>query len=360
MDLRPFQYAYSESQVALKPLDKRSDSKLLVYDRLSQQQHHSQVRSLGDFIPSGSILVFNKSPVFPARFRARKETGGELEGLFLEGSEDSCRVWLQGRVSAGEWVLIAEELKVQVIDRLDREALLRISAQDFRSFLERKGLPGLPPYIRKLRKKQWGSEEWGEDRERYQSLLAHNDAQSDAQGFSVAAPTASLHFDRELLSALENRGVSWESLELDVGEGTFAPLTESHFAEDRLHVEKVRMSPSCFERLSAAKKSGARIIAVGTTSLRALESAALRVKNGLPLGAFETDLFIHPQKKFEFLLADSLFTNFHQPESSLIMLIARFLEPQAETIEHRWRALYEEAVRQNYRLFSYGDAMLIL
>jgi S-adenosylmethionine:tRNA ribosyltransferase-isomerase len=311
---------------------------------------------LVDFIPTGSVLVFNQSPVFPARFRARKETGGELEGLFLEASKDSSRVWLQGRVSSGEWILLADDLKVQVIERLDREALLKISAQDFRSFLEQKGLPGLPPYIRKLRKKQWGSEEWGEDRERYQSLLA----QADAQGFSVAAPTASLHFDRELLSALENQGVSWESLELDVGEGTFAPLTESHFAEDRLHVEKVRLSSSCFERLSAAKKSGAKIIAVGTTSLRAMESAALRVKAGLPLGSFETDLFIHPQKSFEFLMADALFTNFHQPESSLIMLIARFLEPEAETIQHRWRALYEEAVRENYRLFSYGDAMLIL
>lgn len=367
LSLKDYDFDYPESLVALRPLDVPSDARLLVYDRKARARTHTQFKHLADFLSPKDLLVFNQSPVRPSRIHAKKTTGGVIEILYLgKGSrEDLTHVWLHGRVKAGDLLVIsldskrADEAKVwtlKVHSRVERSAELSISPKDFEAILKDLGLPAIPPYIRYLRRKEWGCEDWELDRTRYQSLLA----KLDSEGGSAAAPTASLHFDTPLLNSLKEKGISWATCELDVGEGTFAPLSEEQLRQSRLHAERVRISEELIQQMGETKARGGRLVAVGTTTLRALESAALRTGHGSKVQDFSTDLFIHPEKEFSFQCVDALITNFHLPQSSLILLIARFLEPNTQPITHVWREIYKEAIQKEYRLFSYGDGMLIL
>jgi len=363
--LANFNYSYPESLIALKPLERRADSRMMLVKRQPLSFRKSFVKDLSEILNEDFVLVFNESPVIPSRFKAKKKSGGDLEGLLLHSLEAvSVRVWLQGKVQPGDSIQLAgSEEWIKILEKEDREVTLEIGLLEFQIYLQKFGLPGVPPYIRKVRKKMWGSEEWASDSERYQSILAKKTFGSDTSsstGYSVAAPTASLHFDQDLLSSLAAKGVQRRFLKLDVGAGTFAPLEEKMLLQNRLHVERVEMSDDLFSELCDLKKKGKKVIAVGTTPVRALESAAIRRRSGLQLGSFETDIFIHPDREFNFQMVDGLFTNFHQPESSLLLLIARFMEPEAESIQHHWRQVYEFAVAEEFRLFSYGDAMLIL
>ncbi len=353
LTLKDFSFDFPPHLIAAAPLPDRSASRVLVYDRQSAQAQISQVKNLSDFLRAGDVVVVNETRVLPARFKAQKETGAQLEGLFLEGDDAVCKVWLKGRVQPGDRILLLHGPHVRILEKSEKEVTLEIPQNTFLQYLETSGFVPIPPYIRAERLRQKSLEDSSEDPDRYQTVFARDiDLGS---GFSVAAPTASLHMDQALLDRLRQKGIQIEKITLHVNRGTFEPLSEKQIAESKLHTERVQIPSETWIRIQKAKQENRRILAVGTTVMRSLESAALR-EPFIP--EFGTDLFIRPG--FEFKVCDALLTNFHWPESSLLILVASFMEPQAKVLSHRWRPLYKNAIDREFRLFSYGDAMLIL
>lgn len=350
---KDFDYEFDPERIGLKKSARRSASRLMVVSRSHGEMKHDHFTNLGEYLKSGDLLVVNSTRVMNARFLGEKKTGGQIEGLFLEAAGENCRVWLQGRVKPHERLTLRGGFEVEVLERAEKEAILRVSLKDFSAYLAEHGLVPLPPYIRTERVRSGMSEIQPEDAHQYQSEFAKSEA------LSVAAPTASLHFDESLLKSLESRGVQISEVSLAVGAGTFEPLKdELALGAQHLHRESVRISAETQEAIGRAKGRGSRVIAVGTTVLRALESG-IREQNwgaGAELH-FSTDIFVRPG--FEFKVVDGLITNFHWPKSSLLVLVASFLEPACAQ-PTRWRAVYESAVSEKYRLFSFGDGMLIL
>jgi len=299
------------------------------------------VRDLPQYLAAGDLLVLNDTRVVAARLLGTKPSGGRVEILLeraLGGSEALAQISASKPIRAGLEVATAGGT-VRVIERaadLWRIALPQPALEFFESF----GAVPLPPYIRRAPAP--------EDRERYQSVFARTPG-------AVAAPTASLHFDAALLAQLAARGVQHTLITLHVGAGTFQPLRSEELAANTLHAESVTVSAAACEAIGAAHERGARVVAVGTTVVRALEAAALAAAaaGGEPLAPWtgETRLFITPG--FRFRVCDALLTNFHLPESSLLMLVCAFAGQRAVL------AAYAHAVRERYRFFSYGDAMLI-
>jgi len=343
-----FDYSLPSELVAVSAVEPRASSRLMIYSRAADQIQLSQFQNLSEFLRAGDLLVFNETRVLKARFFAKRESGAQLEGLFLRAERDATLVWLKGKAISGEWIQLKNGPRVQLIERNDKEALLKSSAQDFTTYLEREGCIPLPPYIRSEREKRgMGPENTGDER-RYQTLFAAGEPKSSA------APTASLHFDEELLKNLQIRGVETARLELVVGRGTFEPLNASmEISDQKLHFESVHIPAETEAKIQSAKKEGRRVIAVGTTVLRALESFVIQQKRD-----FETNLFIRPG--FEFKIVDALITNFHWPQSSLLILVASFLEDRAAQSRNKWKSLYELAIEERFRFFSFGDGMLIL
>jgi S-adenosylmethionine:tRNA ribosyltransferase-isomerase len=304
--------------------------------------------------------VVNESVVLPARFFGRRKTGASLEGLFLEAKEDRVRVWLKGKVNLDEIILIDGFGDVKVISRSEKEAELFCDPASFIHFLKSHGELPIPPYIRNERQARGLKSQLPVDRESYQTVFAKQSDKKIVDDYSVASPTASLHFDAELLSALKTKGIQVESISLSVGEGTFAPVMVEDLRNHKMHEEQCSVRPEVWAKIQKTKASGGRVIAVGTTAMRTLESAARRDAENLI--DFETSLYICPP--FEFKVVDGLITNFHWPDSTLIVLVATFLESQGglckSVLHHRWRTYYDIAIRERYRLFSYGDGMLIL
>jgi len=345
-------YELPPDLVAQEPAAVRTDSRLLVLDRAAGTLTDARFGDLARFLRRGDCLVLNDTKVLPARFLARRQTGGRLEGLFLTQSQNGLwEVMIKGggRIRTGEEMTLLGRADmpaetVCVLDKLSEgRCLIRSNGTDGPlAILERIGLPPLPPYI-----KRSGRDRADEDRQRYQTVYAR------APG-AVAAPTAGLHFTTDLLAQIRHQGVEQVFLTLHVGTGTFRPVTTEDLEDHPIHAEQVLLTHQAAQAINQVRSHQGRIIAVGTTSARSLESAAVQSDTGWRVRPFEgpTSLFITPGYRFR--IVDCLITNFHLPRSTLLALVAAFAGLDTTL------AAYQHAIAQRYRFYSYGDAMLIL
>jgi len=337
MNKHDFYFDLPPEQIAQYPLDKRSDSRLLTYNRQSEGYGHYQFREIADFLNPGDLLVMNDSMVIPARLYGQKLTGGKVE-LLVER--------ITGEFTFLAHIKASKALKAGGIIQLDQGNQLQITGRQDDLFICKSNIGALkllsllghiplPPYITRQDELM--------DEDRYQTVYAK-------YAGSVAAPTAGLHFDESVISSLHSRGVNIGYVTLHVGAGTFRPVRCDNIKEHKMHSEHFTISPELVDAVNATKAAGNRVIAVGTTALRSLESAA---QSGV-LGpcSRDTDIFIYPG--YQFKICDGLMTNFHLPESTLLMLVSAFIgHSQA-------MALYQEAIEKGYRFFSYGDTSLLL
>ncbi len=357
-----FDYALPERLIAQTPAARRDQSRLLVVDRRAHSIAHRVFADLPEYLRPGDTLVRNIAAVLPARLRAQRPTGGRVECLLLrpaaggrgpDGAEEWwCLLRPARKLPAGATFAAAGAFTATVISR-EGEGLARVAfrtprGEPIADVANRRGEMPLPPYIHP----RHTADERRLDLERYQTVYADR-----AQPVAVAAPTAGLHFTPELLARLAAAGVRTADLTLHVGLGTFRPITAETIDGHAIHREIYAVPPGTQRRLFAP--GGGRRIAVGTTAVRAIEDFLAR--HDRPLAAAhlaEADLFIHPPREFRGV--DALITNFHQPRSTLLCLVAAFLAP-GSTDGIAWiREIYAEAVAREYRFFSYGDAMLIL
>lgn len=352
-----FDYQLPPELIAQHPLPEREQSRLLVVNRQSDALEHRQFREVGQFLRPGDVLVMNNSRVIPARLRGFKaDTKGEIEILLLE---EACPFewWVLlrpgKRVRPGSRLVFRDlngalsSLAAEVVAK-NAEGHCRLRFQGTGNVIDSAfslGEMPLPPYIHRQ-----SSTPPEDDRQRYQTVYAAHDG-------SVAAPTAGLHFSQGLLAQLRAQGVETQFVTLHVGAGTFSPVKAERIADHRMHEERFEVSPATAEAIATAKAEGRRIIAVGTTSMRVLEHLG-RTHGRVIAGAGRTSIFIHPPATFS--VVDALITNFHLPQSTLLMLISAFLAPgQHPAGRERMQRAYAEAVRDRYRFFSYGDAMFI-
>lgn len=351
MQLSDFHYELPEELIAYHPRDTRSDSRLLCLDRDSGAISHRIFRELPDLLSAGDLLVFNNTRVIAARLLGRKDTGGRIEVLIervTAPDEALAQIRASKTPRAGSMLYFppregAEpELAVEVLGREGSFYRLRFCADTaLPELLDAYGHMPLPPYIRR--------EDELADQSRYQTVYGRHAG-------AVAAPTAGLHFDEPLLAALADKGIESAFVTLHVGSGTFQPVRVQDITEHRMHSEWIDVPQQVCDQIAACRARGGRVVAVGTTSVRSLESAARHTgESGEEgeLSAFqgETDIFIYPGYRFRAI--DAMVTNFHLPESTLIMLISAFAGRDPVL------AAYAEAVRERYRFFSYGDAMFI-
>ncbi len=341
MKTSDFYFDLPRELIAQDPLPARDASRLLVLDRETGQVTHKKFRDILSYLHPGDCLVINDTKVIPARLLGvRKGTGGHVEILLLRRQKDD--VWeaivrpgkklrTGARVEFGDGLLEGEITEVLP----DGNRLVRFSYEGiFEEVLDRLGQMPLPPYITHQLK----------DRNRYQTVYAVHEG-------SAAAPTAGLHFTKELLEEIRQMGVEIARITLHVGLGTFRPVKVEDVTEHHMHSEYYRVSPEAADLINKTRAEGGRIISVGTTSTRTLESVADENGKIVP-GSGQTDIFIYPGYRFKAI--DGLITNFHLPESTLLMLVS------ALAGKEHILAAYEEAVREGYRFFSFGDAMLIL
>ncbi len=331
-----YDYEFPENLVAHEPARPRDAAKLLVYTRDTRDITHATFHDLPDYLAPGSVLVMNDTRVIAARFTARKESGGAVRILFLRMRGGLMEALADRPLSIGSHVLAGDVKKIEVIGKEGSVYLLKPEFDDVTSFLKEHGTMPLPPYIHSPLSEQGRHEE-------YQTVFARNDG-------SAAAPTASLHFTEDLLDRLREKGVTLAYVTLHVGLGTFAPLTEDAVLTGELHAEWYDVPEETVAAIKQAKLEGKPVIAVGTTVTRALESAG--ASGELVAGSGETTIFIRPG--YEFKVVDHLITNFHVPRSSLMQLVAT-LTGREELLR-----VYDEALEKKYRLFSFGDGMLIL
>ena len=337
LTLADFDYELPPELIAQAPLPQRSASRLLVVDGATLDDQ--SISRLPEFLRPGDLLVMNDSRVLHARLYGRKASGGQVEVL-VERIVGSDEVLAQVRASkppkAGSQLILEGGLEVDVIARVGEFYHLRLPG-DALALIEQHGRLPLPPYITR--------DAAAPDEARYQTVYAREKG-------SVAAPTAGLHFDDELIARLRARGVAIAYVTLHVGAGTFQPVRTHDLAAHRMHTERYSIPAETLAAIAAARARGGCIVAVGTTTLRALESAAdTDTQDSVKVGAGETAIFITPG--FKFRVVDKLLTNFHLPKSTLLMLVAAFAGlPEV-------RAAYRHAIAARYRFFSYGDAMLL-
>jgi len=335
-----FDYDLPPDRIAQTPVEPRDAARLLVLNRESGEIEHATFRDLGNYLHAGDLLVLNETRVIPARLYARKiPTGGRVELLLLRRQDELTWEVLGGGqgLNAGRRLQIEGGPKAQVEVVLDGPHRLVRFAQAIEAYLPQAGHVPLPPYIHEPLK----------DPERYQTVYAR-------QPGSAAAPTAGLHFTPDLIQGLQSQGVRFTNLILHVGLDTFAPVQEDDPRQHTIHTEWCQVSPEAARQINLTKQTGGRVIAVGTTSVRTLESAARRSPPGRVVADFEgpTDLYILPGFKFQ--ATQALVTNFHLPRSTLIMLVSAFAGRQTIL-----RA-YHTAIVEGYCFYSFGDAMLIL
>ena len=334
LTLADFDYALPPELIAQAPLPQRSASRLLVVE--GARRTDSRFVDLPQWLRAGDLLVMNDSRVLHARLLGRKESGGQVEVMverLLEPDVVLAQVRASKSPQPGSRLRLEDALDVEVLGREGEFYRLRFLG-DAAELIERHGRLPLPPYIERKAE--------APDELRYQTVYAR-------EAGSVAAPTAGLHFDHDLLAKLGEMGVGIAYVTLHVGAGTFQPVRTTNLAEHRMHTERYLLPQATADAIAATRARGGRIVAVGTTSLRVLESAAQGGE--LKVGAGETALFVTPG--FEFRMVDMLITNFHLPKSTLLMLVSAF--GGLEEI----RAAYRHAIAARYRFFSYGDAMLL-
>ena len=338
MKTSDFDYDLPIERIAQTPIEPRHASRLLVLQRDKPQLEHTIFWNIADYLLPGDLLVINQTRVIPARIFAHKSTGGKIELLLLRRVDLTTWEALVGgkKVRAGTRLTLNNGPEAEVTAEMEGSRRLVRFAEPVETYLAAAGQMPLPPYIH----------ERLTDPERYQTVYARESG-------SAAAPTAGLHFTPELMTRLEEKGVQFARVTLHVGLDTFAPVTEDDPLEHKIHTEWCELGAETAAQINQTKKRGGRIIAVGTTSVRTLESAARAAATGNVVGAYTgpTDLFILPGYRFR--AVDAMITNFHLPKSTLLMLVSAFVGSE------RILAAYAEAVRLNYRFFSFGDAMLI-
>ena len=339
MKTSDFDYYLPEELIAQTPVEPRDSSRLLVYNRSEDKVYHKRFYDIKEFLKSGDLLVRNNTRVLPARMFGYTKNGGKVEILLLKRfnlTEWEVLVKPGKKAKPGAELVLSEELSLTVLETIEEAGSRRVKFNFdgvFEDIISRIGEMPLPPYITaKLQNK-----------ERYQTVYAKVDG-------SAAAPTAGLHFTDNLLSEIKEMGVEIADVLLHVGLGTFRPVKSDDILEHHMHSEYYEIDEVAAEKINRAKREGRRVIAVGTTSVRTLESAA--DENGFvkPVKA-NTEIFIYPPYKFK--CVDALITNFHLPKSTLIMLVSS-LASREKVLE-----LYETAVKERYRFFSFGDSMFI-
>jgi S-adenosylmethionine:tRNA ribosyltransferase-isomerase len=351
-------YPFDPALVATHPVEPRDAARLMVVDRAREEIGHHHVRDLPDFLAAGDALVLNATHVVPARVVFEREaTGGRSEGLVLpEDGSGEIGCYLRGakRLRAGECLLLRAEGsdqvgRFEVLGRREEQVRLRLlEGGSLHELLDRSGRAPLPPYIlgaRRERAEFEGEDVDALDRAWYRTVFERDGGQS-----SVAAPTAGLHFTEDLLDRIAAKGVHRVELELEVGPGTFKPVTADTLEAHPMHSERFVVDADAQALLGRARAEGGRVIAIGTTSCRALESLPKELPGTTVATA--TDLLISPGHAFRHV--DALLTNFHLPRSTLLALVAGLVGLE------RMQAIYAEAVSERYRFYSYGDAMLIL
>ena len=340
MDLKDFNYDLPEELIAQDPLEDRSSSRLMVLHKDTGRIEHKIFRDIIDYLNPGDCLVINDTKVIPARLMGIKEdTGAAIEVLLLKRNADDvweCLVKPGKKARTGARIVFGEGLLVgEIVDVIeDGNRMIKFHYEGiFEEILDKLGQMPLPPYItHKL-----------QDKNRYQTVYARNEG-------SAAAPTAGLHFTKELLEKIKEKGVNVVSITLHVGLGTFRPVKVDKIEEHHMHTETFNISKEAADTINRTRAAGGRVIAGGTTSCRTLESAAAD-DGTIPARSGDTDIFIYPGYKFKAI--DCLITNFHLPESTLIMLVS------ALAGRDNIMNAYETAVKERYRFFSFGDAMFI-
>lgn len=339
MQLSDFDFTLPNELIARYPTEERSACRLLALDGNSGEVQHEQFTDILNHLNPGDLLVFNNTRVIPARLYGKKATGGKVE-MLVERLQDNNRVLAHIKASkspkAGSELLLGEDesISVTVLGRQDELFELQFPS-DVLTILNQIGHIPLPPYIDRP--------DEDADKELYQTVY------SEKPG-AVAAPTAGLHFDESLLEQIKQKGIETAFVTLHVGAGTFQPVRVSNIESHQMHAEYAEVYQSVVDAVLACKARGNKVVAVGTTSVRALESAAQKTGTIMPFFA-DTRIFIYPG--YHFNVIDALITNFHLPESTLIMLVSAFAG-----YNHTMHA-YQQAVNERYRFFSYGDAMFI-
>ncbi len=338
--LEDFAYELPDKLIARYPTQQRTDSRLFCLNKKTGDSQHKKFKAILNFINPGDLLVLNNTKVIPARLFAKKTTGGKVDVL-VERIIDKKRVLAQLKSSKplklGTILILENRASLQIIARSENIFELVFLGETNNSILELLNHIGhipLPPYL----KRKDELSDW----ERYQTVFASIPG-------AIAAPTAGLHFDEDLLSKLKAKGVNIAYITLHVGAGTFQPIRSAQLEDHRMHNEQVSVTEAVCEQISLAKQNNKRVIAVGTTVVRSLETIALKGQLKAFLG--DTRLFIYPG--FKFRCVDALITNFHLPQSTLLMLVCAFSGYDV------LMQAYQEAITQNYRFFSYGDAMWI-
>jgi S-adenosylmethionine:tRNA ribosyltransferase-isomerase len=334
-----YNYNLPKNLVAQKPASPRDSSRLLVYRKNSGEIFYDKFLNIEKYLPKNVVLVFNETKVLPARLNLKKETGGKVEVLYLQKSENLLEVLANRKLNVGSKLTLNSKARFEVAGHREKIYLLKplFAIEKFYKVLERYGLAPLPPYIKNspLNKKEL--------REKYQTIFAK-------YAGSVAAPTASLHFTKRIFNNFKKAKINIKFITLHVGLGTFSPLTEANLKSKKLHQEFYNIDKKTAKFLNKAKKDGKIIIAVGTTVARTLESAS-KDKELKNLSG-KTDIFISEGYKFDFI--DGLITNFHVPKSSLLMLVSAMIG-RKKVLE-----LYKKAINKKFRFYSFGDGMLIL
>ena len=348
MKTSDFDYNLPEELIAQTPLKDRASSRLLVVDREQQSYEDKHFSDTIDFLNPGDALVLNETKVLPARIiGTKKETGGTVELLLLKEHEKDtweCLARPQKRLKPGTKIIFGETSKnskepllTATVTKIHEEGITLVKFEYsgiFLEILEKLGTMPLPPYIHEKLK----------DQSRYQTVYAHNLGSS-------AAPTAGLHFTPELLKEIEKKGIKIIKITLHVGLGTFRPVQVDDVKKHKMHTESYEITEESARAINDVKNAGGRIIAVGTTTVRTLETVATRHDGKIVADSGETDIFIYPG--YEFKAVDGLITNFHLPKSTLLMLVSAFA-----TKDLIFKA-YHHAIKENYRFFSFGDAMFI-
>jgi S-adenosylmethionine:tRNA ribosyltransferase-isomerase len=351
-----FDYNLPAELIAKHPMEPRDAARMLVMDKFTGVLHDSFFYDLDKFLQSGDVLVLNDSKVIPARIIGESE-GRKFEVLLVKQAADQWECWVRpGRkLKAGDRLIFGHGLEADYVKREKEIFYLKFNKKDteFFSILNKIGEMPIPPYILKARNE---AHEEKTDESDYQTVYAREYG-------SVAAPTAGLHFTDDLLLKLNKKGIQLEKVTLHVGLGTFQPLNTDTVEDFQIHSEYYEISPETAERLNTAKREGRRIVAVGTTSVRVLESAATdikacglinpgNIKYALLPNSGETAIYIYPGYEFKFV--DGMITNFHLPKSSLLLLVSAFAS-KTEILN-----AYQHAIKDGYRFYSYGDGMLIL
>jgi S-adenosylmethionine:tRNA ribosyltransferase-isomerase len=351
-----FDFELPPELIAQHPAPKRDESRLLILHRNESRVEHRRFPDMLEFLRPGDVLVLNNSRVIPARLRGvNAKTRGKFEVLLLEeNAPNDWWVMMRPGKSArtGTQIIFCDDngnradIRATVVGTNDEghRRLQFSGTPEIRRELDQLGEVPLPPYIHR-------HDQLPEDKERYQTVFAKTDG-------SVAAPTAGLHFTPELLEQIRARGVQIRFITLHAGPGTFMPVKTESLAAHKMHEERFELNEESANLINAAKSSGCHVIAVGTTTVRVLETVAVQNNGKLAKDAGKTGIFIHPP--FSFQVVDALLTNFHLPRSTLLMLASAFAAPGEMRGREMILRVYAEAIRERYRFFSYGDAMLIL